>query len=286
VTPELDPDPDAHEVAADLLGRLLPQLQVTVARLGVSLDESSASLLDTWADLMPLRAGTSGETVVSFSSNLDRLALRASGEAAEFGPAVGAWLDALGATGSRPPELPRVGSWLEVRQDGGADGGWSVPRIGLEEALGAGPVAPDGADAIRSWAGRRNVAAERSVAGRRPSTAVAMSAGTEPEDGLASVTALASALRVPVAPDAVLGALAQGQGEVRVTCRLTQTGCAGFGVARAGLPIGVVIDLWRLGGGDHHALAVLQGALLADDPTFVEWWVGSGGAVVLAHYHL
>jgi hypothetical protein len=83
-----------------------------------------------------------------------------------------------------------------------------------------------------------------------------------------------------------LGALAQGDGGVRVTCRLTATGASGFGVAVGRLPIAVVIDLWRMGGGDHQALAVLQGALLADDPAFVEWSMAAGGPVVVCDYAL
>ena len=68
------------------------------------------------------------------------------------------------------------------------------------------------------------------------------------------------------------------------TVSLSPTGVTALDVGARESPIGAVIDLWREAGGDHETLAMLQGAIGADDPSVVSWSATSSGPRVTAHY--
>jgi hypothetical protein len=265
--------------------------------------EAQEALLDRWLDSVPLILGYDDEDLVEYevavTADLQRLTLRAAGEASRYIPALAQFFQEVGAQEAEMTQLSQLGeqlqpatlgSWLEVRPDA-LDGGWYFPMtLPLTAALAvAHPT--DSAQSLAAWAKSYGVETStglgHSMGGGYPRTEIQLllpgeAIAAQLEAGLQ----LFEALDAPALPSIAIAALEElSPPGLVASVWLTAEGIAKVGLLSPQPPTKLIIQLCIAAGiNQDDALAAFQGTLDVAGPNFVECQQVAEGLNVEVHY--
>jgi len=243
-----------------------------------------------WSESIPPRtelgAGMSIEFHVSISANMQKLNWRTAGpqhifiqKMVDFFWGVGApesEIDKLNDIGALINPI-RIGSWIDMSSKGGMDGGWYFPvEVPIKSALDAAD-AGSAISQVKDWLTKHeiekcySIGRDMGAAPPRQTEIQIILPGPEGSHQVKLALDAYNTFGFPAMPETALQFLNQASGQIRVSIITSSEGFVRFGILVPKPPLETVVVLSNLAEGNKDGLAVLEGALGAEGPSYVEY---------------